>query len=57
MEKKKKKNWFLTFLGIMFIIYIVLYLMDNLGYYNIYIWEYGALATFSYKNMLEYNSN
>lgn len=35
MEKKKKKNWFLTFLGITFIIYIALYLMDNLGYYNI----------------------
>ena len=35
MEKKQKKNWFLTFLGITFIIYIALYLMDNLGYYNI----------------------
>jgi len=35
MEKKKKKNWFLTFLGILFIIYMGLYLMDNLGYYNI----------------------
>lgn len=35
MEKKKKKNWFLTILGIMFLIYIALYIMDNLGYYSI----------------------
>lgn len=32
-------------------------ILNSLGYYNIYIWEYGALATFPYKNMLEYNSN
>lgn len=30
-------------------------ILNNLGYVNIYIWEYGALATFPYKNMLEYN--
>lgn len=30
-------------------------ILNNLGYSNIYIWEYGALATFPYKNMLEYN--
>lgn len=30
-------------------------ILNNLGYANIYIWEYGALATFPYKNMLEYN--
>lgn len=35
MEKKNKKNWFLTIIGILFIIYIALYSMDNLGYYNI----------------------
>lgn len=35
MEKKKNKNWFLTILGILFIIYIGLYSMDSLGYYNI----------------------
>ncbi len=35
MNEKKKKNWFLTFLGILFVIYIGLYIMDNLGYYNI----------------------
>ena len=29
--------------------------LNNLGYANIYSWEYGALATFPYKNMLEYN--
>ena len=29
-------------------------ILNNLGYNNIYIWEYGALATFPYKNMLEY---
>lgn len=32
-------------------------ILNNLGYGNIYIWEYGALATFPYKGMLEYNSN
>ena len=30
-------------------------ILNSLGYLNIYIWEYGALATFPYKNMLEYN--
>lgn len=35
MNEKKKKNWFLTCLGILFVIYIGLYIMDNLGYYNI----------------------
>ena len=34
-EKKKKNNWFLKSLLIIFIIFISLYLMDNLGYYNI----------------------
>ena len=32
-------------------------ILNNLGYNNIYIWEYGALATFPYKNMLEYGKN
>ncbi len=32
-------------------------ILNNLGYNNIYIWEYGALATFPYKNMLEYGEN
>ncbi len=31
--------------------------LNNLGYNNIYIWEYGALATFPYKNMLIYGEN
>lgn len=31
--------------------------LNNLGYNNIYIWEYGALATFPYKNMLVYGEN
>lgn len=35
MEKKKKTNWFLIFICFMFIIYFSLYLMDNMGYYNI----------------------
>ena len=35
MENKKKKNCFLTFLFILFIIYVGLYLMDSMGYYNI----------------------
>ena len=35
MEQKKKRNWFLMFIFIMFIIYLGLYFMDNLGYYNI----------------------
>lgn len=35
MEKKKKRNWFLIFIEIIFIIYIALYTMDSLGYYNI----------------------
>ena len=35
MIEKKKKNWFLTVLGIIFVIYIGLYVMDSLGYYNI----------------------
>lgn len=32
-------------------------ILNNLGYTNIYIWEYGALATFPYKNMLLYEEN
>lgn len=35
MEEKKKTNIFLRVLFILFIIYFSLYLMDNLGYYNI----------------------
>lgn len=35
MEEKKKKNIFLRVLLILFIIYISLYVMDSLGYYNI----------------------
>lgn len=35
MEEKKKKNIFLRILLILFIVYLALYLMDNLGYYNI----------------------
>lgn len=29
--------------------------LNKLGYNNIYIWEYAALATFPYKDMLIYN--
>ena len=32
-------------------------ILNNLGYTNIYIWEYAALATFPYKNMLVYGDN
>lgn len=32
-------------------------ILNNLGYTNIFIWEYGALATFPYKNMLLYGEN
>ena len=35
MEKKKKKNWFIIFILILFFIYIGLYVMDSMGYYNI----------------------
>ena len=35
MEEQKKKNIFLKILLILFIIYFVLYIMDNLGYYNV----------------------
>ncbi|MEG2310530.1 MAG: rhodanese-like domain-containing protein [Clostridia bacterium] len=31
--------------------------LNNLGYNNIYIWEYSALATFPYKDMLVYRKN
>lgn len=34
-EKKKKNNLFTKILSILFLIYISLYMMDNLGYYNI----------------------
>lgn len=34
-----------------------LQILNQLGYTNIYIWEYGALATFPYKNMLVYGEN
>ncbi len=30
--------------------------LNNLGYNNIYIWEYGALATFPYRELIEYGS-
>ena len=30
-------------------------LLNNQGYNKIYIWEYAALTTFPYKNMLTYN--
>ena len=35
MEEKKQKNIFLKVILILFIIYFSLYLMDNLGYYNL----------------------
>jgi len=35
MEEKHKKNIFLKVILVLFIIYFSLYLMDNLGYYNI----------------------
>ena len=35
MEEKKKNNIFLKVLLILFLIYFSLYLMDNLGYYNL----------------------
>lgn len=31
-------------------------ILNSLGYTNIYIWEYGALATFPHKNMLIYEN-
>lgn len=34
-DKKKKNNIFLKIIGVLFIVYFSLYLMDNLGYYNI----------------------
>lgn len=34
-EQKKRKNIFLKALLILFLIYFALYLMDNLGYYNL----------------------
>lgn len=34
-----------------------LQILNSLGYTNIYIWEYGALATFPYKDMLLYGEN
>ena len=34
-EKNKKKNTFIRILLVLFIIFISLYFMDNLGYYNI----------------------
>lgn len=35
MEHKKKSNWFLKIVVVLFMIYFALYLMDNLGYYNV----------------------
>ena len=35
MEEKKKKHIFLKLILILFLIYFSLYLMDNLGYYNL----------------------
>lgn len=32
-------------------------ILNKLGYNNIYIWEYAALANFPYKNMLEYGED
>jgi len=34
-DKNKKNNIFLKILSILFLIYFSLYMMDNLGYYNI----------------------
>lgn len=34
-DKKKKNNIFLKIIGVLFIVYFSLYIMDNLGYYNI----------------------
>lgn len=34
-EKKKRNNIFFKVLSVLFLIYISLYMMDNLGYYNI----------------------
>lgn len=35
MEERKKKNIFLRVVFILFLFYFALYLMDNLGYYNL----------------------
>lgn len=35
MEQKKKKNYFLRVILLLFIVFISLYLMDSLGYYNV----------------------
>lgn len=35
MEEKKKKNTFLKIIFAVFILFLLLYLMDDLGYYNI----------------------
>lgn len=35
MKDKKKKNIFLRIIFTLFIIYFSLYIMDNLGYYNV----------------------
>ncbi len=32
-------------------------ILNNLGYNNIYIWEYASLANFPYKDMLIYGEN
>ena len=29
-------------------------ILNSMGYNNIYIWEYGALATFPYRELIEY---
>jgi len=34
-DKKKKNNMFFKVLGVLFVIYISLYLKESLGYYNI----------------------
>ena len=34
-DKKKKNNLFLKIIGILFLIYFSLYIMNELGYYNI----------------------
>lgn len=34
-DKKKKKNLFMSLLGILFVIYLGLFFMESLGYYNV----------------------
>ena len=54
MEKKKKNNWFLKLIGVLFVIYISLTIAINTGYYEAKV---NAKTTITQENMKQFEED